>query len=56
MSENNGEQLFKVTLYRTNGRYVKHATRNSKYAAKSLKRSWNELYDSGYYVEVERVR
>jgi len=47
-----GKPVFTITLRRANGRWVKEATRHSKYAAKTLAQAWEEAHDSGYYVEI----
>ena len=43
-----------VVLRRANGRYVKHAVRRSKYAAKQIVKAWEARYDESYYVEMRR--
>lgn len=46
---------FKVILYRSKHRFVKSQMRDSKYAAKILKREWEEKYDETYSVEITKV-
>lgn len=41
-----------ITLHRSNGREAKSRKRKSKYAAKRLKKQWEDKYDDTYYVTV----
>ena len=43
-----------VVLRRANGRYVKHAVRRSRYAAKQVVKAWEAKYDEAYYVELRK--
>ena len=43
---------FKVILRRENGRFVKEAIRDSKYAAKKLAERWEEKHPE-MYTEIE---
>lgn len=45
-------KTFTITLRRSNGRFVKSAQRQSRYAAKQVAARWEEQYDDGYYVEI----
>lgn len=45
---------FKVILRRENGRFVKEATRPSRYAAKQLAERWEDKHPE-MYVEIEKV-
>jgi hypothetical protein len=46
---------FEVVLLRQNGRFVKTVTVNSKYAAETQRRKWEEGHDATYRVEVRLV-
>jgi hypothetical protein len=46
---------YEVVLRRANGRYVKEAVARSHYAAKQIKKKWEERYDGTYYVELEEI-
>jgi hypothetical protein len=46
---------WRVELRRSNGRYVKHVIRWSRYSAKKVAQQWAEKYDEkSYYVEMSK--
>lgn len=45
-------QRVELVLRRKNGRYVKNSRALSRYAAKQLRKAWEEKYDRSYYIEV----
>lgn len=46
---------FEVVLHRDNGRIVKSTFRDSRYAAKTVAKRWEERHDDTYYVEIVAV-
>lgn len=46
--------VFTVVLRRSNGRFVREEKRPSRYSAKKLAARWEDIYDSSYYVEIEK--
>jgi hypothetical protein len=46
---------FEVKLLRANGRFVKSKIVRSRYAAKELRRRWEEKYDHTYRIELNRL-
>lgn len=45
------KQMFTITLRRADGRWVKEATRPSRYAAKKLAQAWEDTH-ADCYVEI----
>lgn len=46
---------FEVVLRRANGRFVKAKEVPSRYAAKEIRRRWEDKYDETYRVEMRRM-